>query len=135
MSSLDFIGATEPAAFSDHPVAPLAITIGAGVVGAALWRAHPVLGFLGASGLASNAHGYASSRLTLKQTGVNVGQHLAAVAGSLALGSHPAIGYVAGMLAADLILDGRSTAAANEWTQRSGIAGVEPELIDIATVS
>lgn len=133
MSSLDFIGATEPAAFSGHPIAPIAITIGAGVVGAALWRSHPILGFLGASGLASNAHGYASSRLTLKQTGANVGQHLAAVAGSLALGSHPAIGYVAGMLAADLILDGRSVAATKDWTQRTGI--VEPELIDIATVS
>lgn len=134
MSSLDFIGATSPA-LPPHALPPIVMSAGVGILGAVLWRAHPVLGFLGASALASNAYDLATRRQTWKQTGLRVGKHVAAVAGSLALHSHPAIGYVAGAVAADLLIDGKGGGVMEEWAHRTGLAPGQPEIIDAVAVN
>lgn len=134
MSSLDFIGATSPA-LPPRTLSPVVMSAGVGVLGAALWRAHPVLGFLFGAGLAGNAYDLATRRQTWKQTGLRVGKQVAAVAGSLALRSHPAIGYVAGSVAADLALEGRGGYVMQAWTHRDTLEIEQPEIIDAVATS
>lgn len=74
--------------------------------GALLWREHPVLGAFGGAALASNVHGLATRRLTWREAGTDLGRHVVATAGSLALPRHPAIGYMAAAIAAELLIDG-----------------------------
>ena len=132
MHGLDFLG-TEPSAKPARIPMSLsgsAVAIGAGVIGAALWRKHPVLGFLGLSAFASNAHALATRNRSFGEAGKRMGKHFVAVAGSLALQSHPAVGYIAGAVAADLLLDGTGGGIVEEWAHYAGVRD-EPQRVEI----
>ena len=135
MRGLDFLGGAQVAKPSRAPMSLSgnAVAIGAGAVGAILWRRHPVLGFLGASALASNAHALATNNRTLTDAGKRLGKHIVAVAGSLALPSHPAVGYVAGAVAGDLLLDGAGGGIIEEWAHFAGVQ--EPQRIEILDIT
>jgi hypothetical protein len=114
-----------------------AIAIAAGVAGALLWRKHRVLGFLGLSALASNAHAVAAGDRTWKVGAERVGRHVVATAGSLALPSHPAIGYVAAAVAAELLLDDKEGGLLVEWAHYAGVkerGAVPKDAIDVTPV-
>lgn len=123
---LDFIGAA-PDAKQPHPLSlvDVGIALAAGAAGAALWRGHRVLGFLGASALGSNAHAVATGRRGWKDAARRLGKHVVATGGALALTSHPAIGYVGGAVAADLLLDGNGGGLLEEFAHYTGIQETE----------
>jgi len=131
MQGLDFLGGTQVAKPSRAPMSLSGnvVALGAGAVGAILWRRHPVLGFLGGSALASNVHALATKNRTFVEAGKRMGKHFVAVAGSLALPSHPAVGYVAGAVAGDLLLDGAGGGIIEEWAHFAGVQ--EPQHIEI----
>lgn len=83
------------------------VSIVAGAIGASLVPSHPVLAFLNTAALAGNTHAVLKKERTVKDAAKRLGQHLVATAGSLAMPSYPAIGYVAGAIAADLLIDGK----------------------------
>lgn len=91
------------------------LAVAAGLVGSRLVPRHPVLAFLGASALASNAHAVATGEKPWQVAVRRMGCHLVATAGSLALPKHPAIGYVAAAIAGDLVLDGKGGGVLEEW--------------------
>lgn len=96
-------------------ISSAAVAVIGGAVGSALSGAHPVLGFLGGATVAGNAYGLARGDRTWKQAAERVGRHVVAAAGSLALPSHPVIGWCAGALAADLLMDEDDGGIIDEW--------------------
>jgi len=98
-----------------------ALALAAGAVGALLIPRHPVLTFLGAAALASNAHAVAVGDRTFKNAAKRMGRHVVATAGSLALPKYPAMGYVAGAIAGDLLLDGEGGGIIEEWADYEGV--------------
>lgn len=128
---LDILGADEIKNLA-RPISwsSTAVSAGVGVLGALAWRRHPVLGFLGASALASNVHAVAAGDRGWKAAGKRMGKHLVAVAGALALPSHPAVGYVAGAVAGELLLDGDGSGIVEEWAHYAGVRDA-PQKIEI----
>lgn len=108
-----------------------ALAIGAGLVGALLIRKHPVLAFLNAAALASNTHAVITNDRTVKGAIKRMGRHVVATAGSLALPKHPAMGYVAGAIAADLLIDDEGGGIIEEWADYEGVRSTpKKEIID-----
>lgn len=132
---LDILGA-EPAGGMVRQVSlsSTAVSLGAGALGAFLSRKHPVLGFLGASALASNIHAVAAGERTWRNAGHRIGKHVMAVAGSLAMPKHPAVGYVAGAVAGDLLIDGDGSGIVEEWAHYAGVRDA-PQNIEIVDVT
>jgi hypothetical protein len=97
------------------------LALAAGALGAVLVPKHPVLAFLGTAAAASNAHAVMKRERSLKDAFKRMGRHLVATAGSLALPKYPAIGYIAGAVAGDLLLDGEGGGIIEEWTDYEGI--------------
>lgn len=81
-------------------VAPVA----AGILGAIMWPGHRILGGLAGLAVGRNAAGLASGNATVRDAVESLGAHAIATAGSLALPSYPAIGYIAGAAAGGLAL-------------------------------
>lgn len=132
---LDTLGA-EPAGGLHHPISwpSTVVSLGAGAVGALLSRKHPVLGFLGASALASNVHAVAAGDRTWRDAGRRIGKHVMAVAGSLAMPTHPAVGYVAGAVAGDLLIDGEGGGIVEEFAHYAGVREA-PQKIEIVDMT
>ncbi len=132
---LDILGA-EPAGGMVRQVSlsSTAVSLGVGALGAFLSKKHPVLGFLGASALASNIHAVAAGDRTWRNAGRRIGKHVMAVAGSLAMPKHPAVGYVAGAVAGDLLIDGDGSGIVEEWAHYAGVRDV-PQKVEIVDVT
>lgn len=105
MRDLDMLGAD-----LQRPPAPAwrkaAVAAAGAVAGALLWRRHRVLGFLGGGALAGNAYAVATSERSLTSATRRLGQHVMATVGALSLPSHPALGYVGGVVAGSILLNG-----------------------------
>lgn len=82
------------------------VSIGGSLLGLVLWRAHPVLGFLGGAAIAGNAYELATRRQSVSQATRNLGTHAAAIAASLSVPAFPALAWIGGAVAADLLLPG-----------------------------
>lgn len=95
-----------PATMQEPSRATALATVAGAVFGSLLWRQHPVLGLLGGAAAAGSAAEVALGEATWQEGASRVGKHLVAATGSLALPTHPALGYVAAAVAADLLLDG-----------------------------
>jgi hypothetical protein len=109
------------------------VALAAGTVAALLWRKHPVLAFLGAAAVTSNAHAAAVGDRTWRGAMRKLGRHIVATAGSLALPTYPAIGYIAGAVAGDLLIDGDGGGIIEEWAQHAGVE--EPRRVEIVDVT
>ncbi len=97
-------------------------------------RSHPVLAFLGFSAVAGNAHAVATKERTWKQAAERVGRHVVAVAGSLAMPKHPVVGYVAGAVAADLLLDDdKHSGILDEWAHYAGVREARPVTAEVVS--
>lgn len=105
------------------------LAVGAGILGAVLIPKHPVLAFLNAAAVASNVHAVIQKDRTAKDAIKRVGRHIVATAGSLALPQHPAVGYIAGAIAADLLMDGEGGGIIEEWSEYEGIVD-HPKVVD-----
>jgi len=106
------------------------IAVVAGVLGAiVLRRSHPVLGFLNFSALASNTHAVVKKERRWQDAGRRMGRHFIATAGSLALPKYPIIGYVAGAVGADMLIDGEGSGVIEEWSRYTGIGN--KDVIDV----
>jgi hypothetical protein len=99
----------------------MGLSLIAGGLGAVLVRQHPVLAFIGFSAVAGNAHAVATGVSTWKKAAERLGQHAVATAGALALPKHPVIGYVAGAVAAELLIDDEGAGVLDEWAHRAGL--------------
>ena len=122
---LDLLGADIPPPPRPLSLLNVGVALGCGAVGAALWRNHRVLGFLGAAALGSNAHAVATGHREWKDAARRLGKHVVATGGALALTSHPAIGYIGGAVAADLLLDGKGGGLLEEFAHYTGIQEAE----------
>lgn len=119
VSGFDILGADVPRpqlSWTRTTVALLAGTVGAIVV-----KKHPVLAFLGLSAAASNTHAVLSGERTLKAAIKRMGRHVVATAGSLSVPKYPAMGYVAGAVAADLLIDEEGGGIIEEFMNYEGI--------------
>jgi hypothetical protein len=117
-SGFDILGATPPRAITPQRTL---LALAAGAVGAVLVKKHPMLAFLGSAALASNMHAVAVGERTLKQAIQRMGRHVVATAGSLSVPKYPAIGYIAGAVAADMFIDGEGGGIIEEFTDYEGI--------------
>lgn len=115
----DILGAEVPR--RQLPVKRTLLALAAGAVGAVLVKKHPVLAFLGTAAAASNAHAVATGERTFKQAAQRMGRHIVATVGSLSVPKYPAMGYVAGAVAADLFIDGEGGGIIEEFTDYEGI--------------
>jgi hypothetical protein len=97
------------------------LALAAGALGAVLVPKHPMLAFLNTAALASNVHAVAKGERTAKDAIKRMGRHVVATAGSLALPKYPAMGYVAGAIAAELLIDGEGGGIIEEWSDYEGI--------------
>lgn len=131
MYAFDLVGAEPPV--RSH-VRPAVVSLIAGFFGSILWRRHPVLGFLHAVALADNGQALAAGERTWKQAAGDVGKHVVATAGSLALPSHPAIGYVAAAVAADLLVDGRGGGILERMFEHVGLEDVVHETVHVKPI-
>lgn len=115
----------------------LTVALASGAVGALLMPRHPVLGFLNAAAVASNALAVEEGERTWPEAIKRMGRHIVATAGSLALPTHPAMGYVAGAVAADMLIDDEGGGILEEWADFEGIpsVGSDPNIIDAEIVS
>jgi hypothetical protein len=134
----DLLGAEAVAPRPSLSAKRTALAIAAGALGAVLVPKHPVLAFLNAAALASNAHAAAVEERTWSDAFRRMGRHVVATAGSLAMPKYPAIGYVAGAVAADLFIDGEGGGIIEEWADFEGVSKPKPkygEIIDAEIVS
>lgn len=107
------------------------LALAAGAVGAVLVKKHPVLAFLGSAAAASNVHAVVTGERTFKQAAQRMGRHVVATVGSLSVPKYPAMGYVAGAVAADLLIDGEGGGIIEEFTDYEGIrSSLRGEVID-----
>jgi hypothetical protein len=122
MNGLDFLGAEVLPKPAPLTWGRTTLALMSGVVGAIFFRKHPVLAFLNAGALASNIHAVATGDRSVKNAIKRMGRHLVSTAGSLALPNHPAMGYVAGAVAADLLIDDEGGGIIDEWADYEGIS-------------
>ena len=137
MDGLDMLGA-EPLTKPTISTTRTVIALAAGAVGAVLAPKHPVLAFLGTAALASNTHAVLKKDRSFKDACKRMGRHLVATAGSLAMPRYPAIGYIAGAVAGDLLIDGDGGGIIEEWTDYEGIRNKphqDDNIIDAEIVS
>jgi len=128
-SGFDILSAERPR--RPLPVKRTLIALAAGAIGAVLVKKHPVLAFLGTAAVASNTHAVVVGERTLKEAIKRVGRHVVATAGSLSVPKYPAMGYVAGAVAADLFIDGEGGGIIEEFTDYEGIrSSIRSEVID-----
>jgi len=122
MSGFDYLG-TEPFAVP-KPMSWVRglLALAAGALGAVLVPKHPVLAFMNGAALASNAHAVSTNERTVKDAIKRMGRHVVATAGSLAMPNHRAIGYVAGAVAADLLIDGEGGGIIEEFAHYEGVS-------------
>lgn len=108
MSGLDLLGADTPDTLARRRplLSGSAVALGGGLVGIALSRAHPVLGFLAGSALANNAHAVACGERSPSEAARRVARHATAHVAALAIENHPAIAYVFTTAAFELVLSG-----------------------------
>jgi hypothetical protein len=97
-----------------------AVAFAAGALGVLLVPKHPVLTFLGAAAAASNAHAVLAGERTVKEALRRMGKHVVATAGSLSIPKYPGVGYVAGAVAGDLLLDGEGGGILDEFSNYEG---------------
>lgn len=125
----DILGAELP--HRKLPVTRTLLALVAGALGAVTVKKHPVLAFLGTAALASNAHAVAVGERSIKQAVQRLGRHVVATAGSLSVPKYPAMGYVAGAVAADMLIDGEGGGLIEEFTDYEGIrSSIKGEVID-----
>lgn len=115
----DILGAEKPP--RQIPMKRTMIALAAGAIGAVLVKKHPVLAFLGTAAAASNTHAVLAGERTVKQAIQRMGKHIVATAGSLSVPKYPVMGYVAGAVAADLLIDGEGGGIIEEFTSYEGI--------------
>jgi hypothetical protein len=132
-NGLDLLGAE--AAKPALSMKRLTVALAAGAIGAVLVPRHPMLGFLNAAAVASNALAVEEGERTWPQAIKRIGRHIVATAGSLALPAHPAIGYVAGAVAADMLIDHEGGGIIQEWADFEGVAPKNDNIIDAEIVS
>ena len=109
MNGLELLGVERP---SRRPSVQAILTRylvagGAGVIAAVYVPAHPVLAGLGTAAAVSNTYAAIQGERSWKQALTRMGGHVVATAGALALPAAPAIGWIAGAIAAELIFDGK----------------------------
>jgi hypothetical protein len=129
ISGFDILGAEPPR----QPISlkRTLVALGAGAVGALLVPKHPVLAFLGIAAAASNTHAVLAEERTMKQAIQRMGRHIVATVGSLSVPKFPAMGYVAGAVAADLFIDGEGGGIIEEFTDYEGIrSSLRGDVID-----
>jgi hypothetical protein len=126
---LDYLGAVPLVQKPRIQWGRTALTLAAGTIGALVFRKHPVLAFIDAAALASNTHAVITGDKTLKNAVRRMGCHVVATAGSLALPSYPAIGYVAGAIAGDLLLDGEGGGIVEQLTHNDNKM-IEAEIVE-----
>lgn len=125
----DILGAEVPK--RQLPIKRTLIALASGVVGMVLVKKHPVLAFLGTAAAASNAHAVISGERTVTQAIKRMGRHIVATAGSLSVSKYPALGYVAGAVAADMFIDGEGGGIIEEFADYEGIrSSLRGDVID-----
>jgi hypothetical protein len=120
VSGFDILGAELPKRVAVSWSRTL-IALAAGVVGAVTVKKHPVIAFLGAAAVASNAHAVVKGDRTVKAAIKRMGRHVVATVGSLSVPKYPAMGYVAGAVAADLLIDDEGGGIIEEFADYEGI--------------
>lgn len=134
MNGLDLLGAETPPTHHPLSLSRGAVALGAGVFGALVFRRHPALAFLNASALASNTHAVVTGERKWRDAVKRMGRHVVASAGSLAMPSYPVIGYVAGAVAADLLIDGEGGGIIEEWARYENVVDAHDDIIDAEIV-
>jgi len=102
VNGLLVLGADEPP--RENNSLKLAAGLLGGVLLGALWGKHRALGVLNGFALGNNLSRIWLREISLRRGVENVGAHLVATAGSLALPSHPVIGYLAGALGGSMFI-------------------------------
>lgn len=136
MDGFDMLGAEAPKpVVRSLSFSRTALALAAGAVGAALTPKHPVLAFLGVAAAASNAHAVVSGDRSLKDAIRRMGRHVVATAGSLSVPKYPAIAYVAGAVAGELLIDGEGGGIFEEWADYEGVKSrPRKDVIDVEFV-
>lgn len=136
MTGFDYLGAEELELPVKISWSRSAIAIAAGALAAALAPKHPVLAFFGIAAVTSNTHAVLAGDRTWKAAVKRVGRHVVATAGALALPKYPAMGYVAGAVAGDLLIDDEGGGIIAEWADYEGVRAPRPrgEVIDVQVV-
>ena len=115
MNTLEMLGAEEQ---TEHLWwHPLAASAAAGAFGALVWRSHPVLACLLGLSLGRNTYGVVVKERTWQEAVRKFGQHITATAGALALPKHPVVGYLAGAVAGDVLIDGKGGGLLDQWAR------------------
>ena len=96
---------------------PLLAMAAGGALAAALWRKHWLLAAILGTTIGRNAYGVVIKERTWETAGRNIGSQCVAIAGSLALPSHPAVGYLAGAVAGDVLIDGHGGGLLEQWVK------------------
>jgi hypothetical protein len=120
-SGFDYLGAEPVKSKPQLSVTRTTLALVAGAIGAYFVPKHPVLAFLNAGALASNLHAVSAGERTKTDAIKRMGRHIVATAGALAMPSHPAIGYIAGAIAGDLLIDGEGGGIIDEWAEYEGV--------------
>jgi len=121
VSGFDMLGAEELRPSRQISWTRSAMAITAGAVAAVLVPTHPVLAFLDVAAAVSNAHAVAVGERTVKDAIKRMGRHVVATVGSLSVPKYPAMGYVAGAVAADLLIDGEGGGIIEEIADYEGV--------------
>lgn len=130
VSGFDVLGAEVPKKLS-LSWKRTTIALATGALGAVLIKKHPVLAFLGFSAAASNVHAVANGERSVKAAIKRMGRHVVATVGSLSVPKYPAMGYVAGAVAADLFIDDEGGGIIEEWMDYEGIkSSLRGDVID-----
>ena len=103
---------------------PLLASIAGAATVAALWKSHRNLGGMIGLVLGRNAFGVVVKDRTWQEAGRNVGQHVIATVGSLSIPSHPVMGWFAGAIAGDVLIDGHGGGLLEQWVR--AIEGKKP---------
>lgn len=130
MDDFDSFGAEEVPKKNPMPVQRSALALGSGILGALIFRKHPVLGFIGASTIAANADAAYRKDKTPREAVQRVGQYLVGIIGALALPQHPALAFVGGFIAADALIDGEGGGVIEEWAEYGGVNLHEPKQLE-----
>ena len=113
----------------------LTIALATGALSAVLVPKHPMLAFLNGAALASNTLAVEEGERTWPEAIKRMGRHVVATAASLALPKYPAMGYVAGAVAADLLIDNEGGGIIEEWADFEGVPKSDDNIIDAEIVS
>ena len=76
-----------------------------------------MLAFLGVSALTANVQAVQRGERSIKEAAKNMGRHVVASAGALAMPAHAWAGYLAGAFAGDLFFDHHGTGIVDEFSR------------------